>query len=93
MSFIKVILDSPLYTLLFGSGGILIIIISIWGLIKKSKVKKKDKQNSTVFENENDANDPTKQEVASFVAELTINSPVEDSIKLEQIEPNERNYF
>lgn len=99
MEFIRSIMDSPLYTFLFGSGGILIIIVSVLGIIKKNKhnnsKQTKDKSLVNSIEETNLARKDSAKEFEniSFVGELTMNSPVKDKIKLEKIDPNDKNYF
>ncbi len=45
MEFIKLIVDNPIYTLLFGGGGILIIAVNIMIYLKNDKNNKNNKNN------------------------------------------------
>lgn len=97
---IKNILANPLYSLLFGSSGILIVFISMLSLFKKLKktpAKHNNHENiqsplpceNDVLKNQETLNniipDKSTKEAISFVSDLTYTSPADDTISISKI--------
>lgn len=100
---IKNIIDHPLYILLFGSGGIIIVIVSIIPLFKKlhksfnpqDHLKNIPPSHETpVYEKPTppsfNARNKSTEDAIDFVSELKYKSPAEDVIKISKISMNDK---